>query len=172
MSDLAAVVIAFLAKYDRVEPAMVNAFVFKMNHGLPYAGENWGEELKAMREAVAALPSPPQKERRTPKTGDAFWPSVPGEYDRRDQGHCTLCPDVPGCCARPESLPPVDPSPPNVLPVGTADRRKHEEWCFRGFYWFSAEEGKPAKDMVDRRLTRPGGNQYSAPLRSPSPAGG
>lgn len=46
----------FLAKYDEVEPAIVDAFAFKQGHGMTYTGPDFGEELKALRLALSPAP--------------------------------------------------------------------------------------------------------------------
>lgn len=51
-ADLREIVIAFLAKYDEIEPALHGAFAFMANHSCPYSGPTWELELLALREAV------------------------------------------------------------------------------------------------------------------------
>lgn len=46
-------VAAFLMKYDKIEPAMIDAFKHQFIHGMKYEGENWGKELDAMRLAAS-----------------------------------------------------------------------------------------------------------------------
>lgn len=54
MSDLAAADAAFVAKLDECQPHIDGAFVFAHVHGQTYTGPNYGEELKALKSALAA----------------------------------------------------------------------------------------------------------------------
>ena len=66
VGDLEKAVEAFVAKYDLCEGAITGAFAFQQNHGLPYSGPNFGEELKALRAALSAHKAAPDGWRPMP----------------------------------------------------------------------------------------------------------
>jgi hypothetical protein len=48
-SQLVKAIRDFVEKYDRLEPALNNAFLMVQIHGRPYTGENWSQEIAALR---------------------------------------------------------------------------------------------------------------------------
>lgn len=51
-SELTAAITAFLEQYDKLEPAMDNAFSIAANHGFSHMGGNWSGQLDALRKVV------------------------------------------------------------------------------------------------------------------------
>ena len=46
-------IVAFVAKYDALEPALNNAFLMEKVHGRPYTGDNWSAEIAELRRLAA-----------------------------------------------------------------------------------------------------------------------
>ncbi len=90
------VIHAFIVKYDVLEPAIDNAFFMQHIHGMPYKGDTWTEELKALR-SMAAMPTEPE-------TGSGNGPSQEGTVGTAAVPYPQHCLHPDKCAGKPECI--------------------------------------------------------------------